>query len=400
MKKRALLLLIGGRQVPNVLTAQYLRPDIIVPIASREAMHQGGDWDKVEPALRKICPEGLRPPLVVDAFAAADSYMACLGSLMEHRDAEWFVNITCGSKIMGFGVYDASLPMNLPMPVSIWYLDTATRRVVTLKGSPPESDLFSMTVAEYFGSYGRQVTVKSPTEAQVAFADLLARNPREAMTLAESARNAEDKGDHFRCFAPSKNLNRILKAARAAGFIDNFKIFNDRIRFRGTISSTECHLTTPKWELFCKFVNGTWLEVFAWWAASESGAFDDIQCGVEIQNQKVSNELDLAATSSASLLIAECKTGDQDFKKMRDGLHIEKLHSIADMIGGNFVHKVFITSRRTPSAEKSEFKHFVSFKEQAAARQVVVVTGENLLKLPEILRRESGARGNPSFYAM
>lgn len=39
--RTALLVLIGGRQTPNVLSAQYLRPDVIAPIASREAMQSG-----------------------------------------------------------------------------------------------------------------------------------------------------------------------------------------------------------------------------------------------------------------------------------------------------------------------------------------------------------------------
>jgi hypothetical protein len=39
--KRAMLILVGGRQTANVLTSMYLRPSVIVPIASQEALREG-----------------------------------------------------------------------------------------------------------------------------------------------------------------------------------------------------------------------------------------------------------------------------------------------------------------------------------------------------------------------
>ncbi len=395
MSKKALLIMIGGRQVPNVLTALSLRPDIIVPIASHEAMEPGGDWEKVEPVLRKICPGGLKDPVEVNAYVAAESYMACLKSLMDHQDADWIVNVTCGSKIMGFGVYDAAMPMNLPMPVSIWYLDSTARQVVTLKGKPPEYDPFSLTVSEYFAAYGRRANGYSPSPEEIRLARLMADNAHYAKNVAKAVRNAEKVGDRIRLFLPSANLNSFLKMARSAGYIYSYEVGKSERR-SGYGPSNVCEVQPSSDKSLRRFLTGDWLEIYAWWAASESGAFDDFQCEVKMIGKGVGNEVDLAATRFANILIAECKTEYTDFKQIKKKGYIEKLHSVADLIGGNFVQRLLIIAMPVPEHEDG-LKSYETFRNQAAARQVVLVTGDKLKDLPEILRRESGAVGKPSF---
>jgi hypothetical protein len=387
MTKRALLILIGGRQVPNVLVAQALRPDIILPIASHEAMRKGREWEKVMPILRRLCPQGLRPPVVVDAFDPRETYVAALRSLLEEGAGEWVFNVTCGSKVMGFGAYDAALPEYLPAQVSIWYLDSATRRVVVLKGRAPESDLFRLTVADYFAAYGRQAVGSNPSAEDVAFARLIARDGRAA-TLARGVRSAKRKGATLEFLAPAKNLAALMKAARAAGYVRQFKLGAAANR-PGYGRVRDCEVEEEPGKSLLKFVTGDWLETYAWWAAGEAGCFDDARCGLEIPDGAASNELDLAATRAATLLVAECKTDDGDFKKIKEKGYVEKLHSIAGLVGGNFVGRLFITSQ-CPPTDAAGLRSYNAFCEQARARQVVVVTGDQLKDLPAILRRESG----------
>lgn len=388
MTKRALLILIGGRQVPNVLAAQALRPDIILPIASHEAMRRGREWEKVSPILRRLCPQGLRAPVVVDAYDPRETYVAALRSLLEERASEWVFNVTCGSKVMGFGAYDAALPEYLPKPVSIWYLDTATRRVVVLKGRAPDSDLFRLPVADYFAAYGRQAAGSNPSLEDVVFARLMARDVRAATTLARSLRNAKRKSAMLQFPAPAKNLPALMKAAQTAGFVRQFQLGAEANR-PGYGQVRDCEIEEAPGRSLLKFVTGDWLETYAWWAAGEAGCFDDARCGLEIPDGAVSNELDLAATRAATLLVAECKTDDGDFKKIKEKGYIEKLHSIAGLVGGNFVGRLFITSQ-CPPTDAAGLRSYNAFCEQARARQVVVVTGDQLKDLPAILRRESG----------
>jgi len=83
----ALLVLIGGRQTPNVLSAQFLRPDIIAPIASREAMRPGEAWEKVRRVLEQLCPQVLDPH-IVDAFDLNDIRMQCATAMDRFPDCQ------------------------------------------------------------------------------------------------------------------------------------------------------------------------------------------------------------------------------------------------------------------------------------------------------------------------
>src|SRR5262249_23057037 len=83
--------------------------------------------------------------------------------------------------------------------------------------------------------------------------------------------------------------------------------------------------------------------------------------------------------------------------KRKERGYIEKLHSIADLVGGNFAGRLFITSQCAPK-DSSGLQAYKAFCEQARARQVVIVTGEQLKALPEILRRESGDKPKYSYF--
>jgi len=252
-----------------------------------------------------------------------------------------------------------------------------------------------LTVEDYFAAYGRQARGANPADEEVAFARLMAKSPRDAMKLAKGMRNAESK-DGRRVFpAPPKNLDALMNAAQSAGFIHSFKLRTQANR-PGYGQIKECEIEETTGKSLVRFATGDWLEVYAWWAAKEAGCFDDYRCVVTIQNAGAGNELDLAATRAAALLIAECKTDDCAFKMIKEKKYIEKLHSIADMVGGNFVTRLLILSQTVPQ-DADEQKSYQSFCEQSRARQVVVVTGEQLKDLPDILRRESGATGTPTY---
>ncbi len=94
------------------------------------------------------------------------------------------------------------------------------------------------------------------------------------------------------------------------------------------------------------------------------------------------NQIDLAATYAASPLIAECKTEARPFRTE----HLDQLRAITSMIGGSFVGALFISAR---SQQRADAQALAAFKGQADARQIVVVTGDQLGQLPDILKREA-----------
>lgn len=137
-----------------------------------------------------------------------------------------------------------------------------------------------------------------------------------------------------------------------------------------------------------EFLNGDWLEVYVWTEATNAGFADDCQWGYKIVADIPSNELDLALTYKARLLIAECKTSGKPFNN--DFLY--KMHSVADLVGGNYVRQVFITHYPRPE-NKDEKEKFDNFCQQASIRRVSVVTGDQLLDIRTVLQQQIGVTG-------
>lgn len=371
--RTALLVLIGGRQTPNVLSAQYLRPDVIAPIASHEAMRPGEAWDRVEPVLKQLSPQVLAPQ-IVDAFDLSDIRTKCNQAMNNFPDAHWVCNITCATTIMSIGAYEVGKARN----ADVWYFDTAGRRVVALAGQPPQGDPYNLSVAAYLQIYNRSAqSAAQPPNSWLELARQMSQAPDEAIEFREILRNS---GANTQFNGPrwlkSLNLTPIMvqwcKQAQTAGFLS-------QIRNNGGLYDLQ--QIDPE---FWPFVDGKWLEIYAWDAAQRAGCFDDCCLAVQIpaQGGSATNQIDLAAAHAASLLIAECKTEARPFRTE----HLDQLRAITSMIGGSFVGALFISAC---SAHRADAQALAAFREQARMRQIVVVTGDQLGDLPDILRREA-----------
>jgi len=388
MANRGLLLLIGGRQVPNLLTVQYLIPDFVVPIASHAALQPGDAWSRIKPILQQLSLGDVPDPEPIDAFDLQQVRDACYAAIQQYMDVDWTFNITCGTAIMSIGAYEVGKEVG----ASVWYLDTATQRVVTLNGNPPADKLYHLKVTDYMGVYGRypEAIQSDPTLEYISLARKLANDPpltmawRDALQKGGADRGKQDQprrvsftASHFEAQLPT--ILDWCASAQAAGLVSSFQLDEDDV-IRGELPNNQL------W----KFVDGDWLEVYAWSAAHTAGCFDNYRYKLQIPGDAGSNELDLAITYSASLLIAECKTGKTPFETS----NLDKIRSIAGMIGGSFVGCMFITSQSPSGLDKNQRKEYEAFCGQARARRIVVVTGDQLDTLTEILCREAGA--NPT----
>ncbi|WP_322495582.1 Card1-like endonuclease domain-containing protein [Chloroflexus sp.] len=368
----ALLILIGGRQIPNILSAQHLRPQIIAPIASHEALKPGQAWDKVRPALNNI-GSTILPPAAVDAFDLDQIKQACANVIDSHPAMHWVCNITCATTIMSIGAYEIGRDKG----ADVWYFDTNSQRVIVLAGQPPQGNPYRLSVTEYLRIYQRQANpAPPPPQSWLELARQMAQAPDEAIEFREQLRTVGANASYseqrwLKGVSLTSAMQDWLPSLRDAGFIE-YECQNDLYNLH--------QVHRDLW----KFVDGLWLEIVAWDAARQAGCFDDCQYGLEmpIAGQAAMNQLDLAATSAASLLIAECKTDQNPFKTS----YLDKLQSITDLIGGSFVVKLFIAAR---SRQKANCDALRSFSDQAKARQIVVVTGEQLPNLKDILAKEA-----------
>ena len=384
---RALLVLIGGRQVPNLLSAQYLRPDRIVPVASHEALRPGDVWAHIEPVLRQLCPEGLQAPIVVDAFDLEAIRQGCSAAFDAWPEAEWVANVTCATTVMSIGAYEAARARGH----AVWYLNSARRQVVSLHGAPVASEqVYRLDIANYLSIYGRSLGKKLIQEPTLeACAAVLAQHPQATVAFREQLRAAgADKK------SPAASL--VLPALSA-----EIQLIAEALHTAGLFSLTWPQAGgPPRAETVSKrlwgFINGGWLEVYAGMAAREADC-DDVCSGLEIPGVTgANNELDLVATYGGTLIIGECKTDHKPFKTS----YLDKLGSVGALLGGDFVTRIFICSQIVDLSDQSASAAFKAFKRQAAERRIVVVTGDALTSLAQQLRTEAGNQPGavPSYF--
>lgn len=125
------------------------------------------------------------------------------------------------------------------------------------------------------------------------------------------------------------------------------------------------------------FLAGDWLEFYVYISARQCG-FDSVEMGIELGDYK--GEVDVFALNNTNAIIGECKTGKFDSNDL------SKLSSKAEKLGGNYCVKLFITSETQVSQEHQN---------QAKNYKVILVSGNELSNLTEILKKEMKAPTYP-----
>lgn len=379
MAKKGLLILIGGRQMPNFLTAQYLKPDLIVPIASKDEIAQG-KWDKLKLTFEPLCGN-LAEFKEVDAFDLAEIKSKCNEAIAENPDVEWFFNVTCATTVMSIAAYEVAKEND----IDCWYLDTNTQRVPALVGNPPESDLYNVSIEDYLKNYGRTIFTKGeeniPAKLQ-EFVTKLAQDVDFANKFQQSfqqSKNTGIKGQKAVTIQDDDVKNAWFDAEKLG------LVFNLSENQNGKLFFNVKDLESSS------FLNGGWLELYVWLTAKQSDCFDDIAYSVIAPAmQGAQYELDFALTFAGMLLIAECKTGKTSF----EGIHLQRLNTRANHLGSNFVGKIYVTNQTINESSYGT----QGFLEQAKQNNIVVVHGGNLHELNNILLKEACVGTSPTYF--
>ncbi len=364
---KALPLLTGGRGVPDMLVIKYLRPDIVFNLTTTQGLKAAESLKQFASLEFDVNIEILP---AIDPFKENEIKTACKNALIRLPDAEWIIHFTSSPKIVGIYAHEVARDMNIPC----WFLDTDGKQVISLvKDTPVDNEgLFKASVKEYIGAYGRTYEIpKSPSyrkeaEGWYPVARELALNPNMAQILLAGV-----KGNKLLTHTVDAKIMPLLRQLEAMDALTIEYIQEENIIY--TIKSINMQ----------EFLQGDWLEVYVWYEAVEAGFANDCQWGYKIRAELPSNELDLALTYKARLLIAECKTLSKPFNPEL----LYKLHSVADLVGGNYVRQIFITNHVKPNDKNESFENF---SQQAAIRRTCVVTGEQLPEIKEILRQQLG----------
>lgn len=389
--KKALLTLFGGRSfLPTALTLIYEKPAIVAVISSKESHRDllllQGAINKYQKNHHFSCK--LETPDGIDAFEVAEIQRACENIVAQYPDMDWLFDVTGATSLMTLAAFEAARAYSekLTKPIRCWYLNTAQTRVIPLLGEGCDEKLFHIDVDDYVAAYSRDL-VSGELEDQreysqqhwLPFAQTLGKNPQFAALIKLvmgkiTSRPGKQSPKLYTMKGLPIGTYSLLEESQQVGLLSQLS--------RNADSSISFQLSY----LQDKFLNGAWLEAYVWDEAGkiwdetrEKALFDDYQWNQRIIDGNSKNELDVAVTYKAQLLIAECKTGEEE-SFSSDTLY--KLDSVANILGGRFVGRLLITSilSKKPSQD---------FLAQAKSRRIVVVTGETLPDIAATLKKEA-----------
>jgi Domain of unknown function (DUF1887) len=398
-KKKALLTLFGGRSfLPTALIIIHEKPDVVIAISSKQSYE---DLPQLQRAIDKFKKELdfqclLETPDGIDAFDVEKIQKVCEKTFEKHADLEWIFDITGGTSLMSIAAYETARKFRdeLKKTVNCWYLNTAQTRVIRLVGEKREASIFHISVDAYAAAYKH--TLKpgifegiqyGNKQGWLSFAQKLGKNP-SPITLLKQVMNkiidrpAINTPKSYSLPGLSEETYTLLDEAQQVGLLSQLKKELD--------SSIAFKLSYPQ----DKFLNGAWLEAYTWDEArnlkdetEHKSLFDDCRWN-QILDGDTNNELDVAITYKAQLIIAECKTGE---KGTFSSDTVYKWDSVANSLGGKFVGKLLITSLHPSDVTKQAYTDFIA---RAESKSIVVVTRDQLPNIGSILEKQAK---NPTY---
>src|SRR5579875_2846573 len=381
-KKKALLVVAGGRAAPDVLSLLYLQPQLVVAITSEEGWQAEQAFIDIAHTLPS-CEIEIIPK--INAYDLEIGKAACRRVLSSYPDTEWDWTITIGSspKITGIAAYEVAKDSNIPC----WHIDNRHEKVVSLVEDVSVDRLrfFHLSLDDYMRIQRREgIEKKGPTKGY--------RKIAEGWVKVAEAMAASEDTTHFtsifyKCYKKFKNkeeegiLQEPLPIPPSLETHPLLRVFLEQqlLHIEGASSDESVYYFTSI-ESAHFLGTGDWLEIYVWHKATEARFADDCRWGYKIKGQ-VNNESDLALIYKAQLIIAECKTDINPFKAEKG--YQRDLDAAAELLGGAYVSKVFITNQ--PGTGDS----YLSFEQQAKERHIVVVTREKLADIGTILRNEA-----------
>jgi len=377
-KKKALLVVAGGRAIPDVLALYVVQPHLVITITSE----QGWDNENAFVEVAKSLPnyEKLVSIPNVNAYDFEIAKQACIDACEPYPPSnwDWAFSISSGPKITGIAAYEVAKEKGIPC----LYIDTQREKVVSLitdvQITPQQ--LFHMDVQEYMKIQQRKPKIHDQEVAQYRrkvekwgnIARLLALSfdtPSFTKLMYEKKENV------LIALSPA-----LLPTSPLLRSLEKFRAIRTEHNSDGTIT---CAFTSKH---SAKFLGtGDWLEIYVWHEVNEAKFADDCKWGYEIISS-AKNELDVVLTYKSQLIFAECKTEAEPFEGKTG--HLDRINNKAEMLGRTYVTKLFITN-----GSKTK-KGYTNFMEQAKLRKIVVATAEDLPNIGQIMKREAE---NPTY---
>ncbi|MDD5392738.1 MAG: DUF1887 family CARF protein [Thiothrix sp.] len=271
-----------------------------------------------------------------------------------YPNARVTLNITGGNKLMSLGMLDIFGAVGC----RVIYADTANNCIEYLSPSTYDEPIPAvLDIPQYLRAYGAVFTeIRSDSPA---WQECAMRRKTTAVQLARLSIDSTRSGlisvlngmassalavDHNSLEAPEQQFTRPLEYVWH-DILQHMDVLNI-VHFRANQYLT--FLDVERTE----FVNGLWLEEFAYHTAIDIGLGDDgdVGCGIKLRwlNSNVTNELDLLIVHRNRLLMMECKTMKLEHKNVVANEIVYKTSSIGEQLTGLFGTKVLLSALPLP----------------------------------------------------
>ena len=256
------------------------------------------------------------------------------------------------------------------------YLSLSDRIVLDVNQIYPSEDVDGRLTL-FLESRGSQLGTSSAplAERHIGAAEFLARNLQdwhEVITWLrlKRDRSLDGEGSVPLVAAGPLTLNQaqleILRKLKEKNIVGNLQTESDRL---------EVHFVS---EAERKFVNGIWLEVFVYSRIQE--LFDDCRYGQTLRLEGNLREVDFIGLARGKLTLVSCKTSLNPF----DVKHLQELQEWSGQLERLECARFFVTD----SSGHNRTDSSVEFEAFAESRGIVVVQGDNLQQIQDIVSQE------------
>lgn len=377
--RRVLLTLAGEQPMPSLIPILQYRPDVAVFLYSDRTTSQVADVCAALDLVNKVAPRCEKVRIDPARFIRSADVISQVTA--EYPGSQFLFNLSGGTKLMALSLYRAAEGKG-----DILYVSADDESVLHLQPEAIVEERITAQVpaAVYLRAHGARVDLaRSLDAASLSPAHFKVARHLAYWTLGlEDWRRALTRRRKVDPSSPYPVRISLPHASPAEAAIVDLLVRNglaEQARRRAPFI-VENH---DAW----LFLNGGWLELYAFDVARHMDLFHDCCVQVGIEHPELGqNELDLVAMRGAVATVCSCKTGKPPRGAAKVRL-LDELEARAAALGA-FCGKLLIVSQ--PRQAYGE-----SFLQRAQQMGVEVAVGEDLPQLKEALERASRHKGRP-----
>lgn len=386
MSNTLMVLLIGGRIQPSILLTLNQQPDVVAILASRDSR---GSAVYAQNLLTKLLPNSkILEPRFVSPYQPSQTSAEIDGFLAEYPGTRAAVSLTGAPMPMGVGAVESAKRHGLPA----YYFNTLGGEVIDLVSEQTSSAIqLKVNVEQLLDTYDLKIAPRqkplpnylTTPEQRQGMVDLFVAQPRAASELLDWVRRKADLlqirtirkkwrdefGDAHWTLMESLHEHGILVE------LDRSRANQVSFQLAG---SGEAH-----------YLAGQWLEEYVYQSAEQAQiegqpAFDSFRWRLQVLSGGAEREIDFIGVHRGVALIASAKSGTDRWNKG----NVDELAAVANLLGGLYCIQLYVTNAPKPLEGAKDWQSYLAFEEQAKKQKTVVVTGDQLGNLSDLLANQ------------